>query len=61
VKDDGSWAVRIEDVMYGTPINGTSLDDPYSDLAIIDTMFPGLMIPIRVWENFNKTIIQNIT
>ena len=25
--DDGSWAVRIEDVMYGSPVNGTSLDD----------------------------------
>jgi hypothetical protein len=47
--------------MYGTPINGTSLDDKYSDLAIIDTMFPGLMIPERVWQNFNQTIIQNIT
>jgi hypothetical protein len=61
VKDDGLWAVRIEDVMYGSPVNGTSLDDVYSDLAIIDTMFPGLMIPDRVWGNFNKTIIQNIS
>jgi hypothetical protein len=50
--DDGSWAVRIEDVMYGNPINGTSLDDEFSDLAIVDTMFPGLMIPNRVWSNF---------
>lgn len=25
--DDGTWAVRIEDVMYGSAINGTSLDD----------------------------------
>jgi hypothetical protein len=39
--------------MYGTPINGTSLEDEYSDLAIIDTMFPGLMIPDRVWGSFN--------
>jgi hypothetical protein len=47
--------------MYGTPINGTSLDDNFTDLAVIDTMFPGIMIPERVWANFNKTIIQNIT
>jgi hypothetical protein len=50
--DDGSWAVRIEDVMYGSPVNGTSLDDQFSDLAIIDTMFPGIMIPNRVWSMF---------
>lgn len=59
--DDGTWAVRIEDVMYGSAINGTSLDDNYSDLAVIDTMFPGLLIPDRVWNNFNKNIIKNIT
>jgi hypothetical protein len=43
--------------MYGTYINGTSLDDEYSDLAIIDSMFPGLLIPDRVWSKFNQTII----
>ena len=59
--DDGSWAVRIEDVMYGSPVNGTSLEDDFSDLAIIDSMFPGLLIPDRVWGKFNQTIIQNIT
>ena len=47
--------------MYGTPINGTSLDDNFTDLAIIDTIFPGVMIPNRVWSNFNKTIIQQIS
>ena len=47
--------------MYGTPINGTSLDDNFTDLAIVDTMFPGVMIPNRVWSNFNKTIIQEIS
>ena len=55
--DDGSWAVRIEDVMYGSPINGTSLDDDYSDLAVIDTMFPGIMVPKRVWSKINETLI----
>jgi hypothetical protein len=61
VTDDGSWGLRIEDVIYGTPINGTSLDDEYSDLAIIDSIFPGLLIPDRVWGKFNETIIKNIT
>jgi hypothetical protein len=59
--DDGSWAVRIEDVMYGSPINGTSLDDLNSDLAIVDTMFPGIMIPNRVWDNLQKVFVKNIT
>jgi len=53
--------VRIEDVMYGSPVNGTSLDDNYSDLAVIDTLFPGLLIPDRVWMTFNQTIIKNIS
>ena len=61
VKDDGSWAVRIEDVMYGSPINGTSLEDDYSDLGVIDSMFPGLLIPDRVGGKFNQTIIKSIT
>jgi hypothetical protein len=47
--------------MYGSPVNGTSLDDDYSDLAVIDSMFPGLLIPDRVWCKFNQTIIQSIT
>lgn len=47
--------------MYGSPVNGTSLEDDFSDLAIIDTMFPGLLIPDRVWSKFNQTIISNIT
>jgi len=59
--DDGSWAVRIEDVMYGSPINGTSLDDEFSDLAIVDTMFPGLLIPNRAWGNFKSNLIKNIS
>jgi hypothetical protein len=53
--------VRIEDVMYGTPVNGTSIDDAFSDLAVIDTIFPGLLIPDRVWRRFNETIIKNIS
>jgi hypothetical protein len=52
MNDDGSWGVRIEDIMYGSHVNGTSLDDAYSDLAVIDTMFPGLLLPDRVWKNF---------
>ncbi len=47
--------------MYGTPVNGTSLDDEFSDLAVIDSMFPGVLIPDRVWSKFNQTIINNIT
>lgn len=43
--DDGQWAVRVEDVAYGKAYNNTSLDDEYSDLAVIDTIFPGLYIP----------------
>ena len=26
-KDDGSWALRIEDIYYGNKQNSTSLDD----------------------------------
>lgn len=61
LNDDGSWAVRIEDVMYGSAVNGTSLEDEFSDLAIIDSMFPGLLIPDRVWGKFNQTFIQTIS
>ena len=47
--------------MYGSAINGTSLEDDYSDLAVIDTMFPGIMVPNRVWAKINQTLIQNIS
>lgn len=55
--DDGKWALRVEDIYYGINENSTSLDDPYSDLAIFDTMFPGIMVPNRVWNNF-RTIFM---
>jgi hypothetical protein len=61
MKDDGTWGVRIEDLMYGSHVNGTSLDDAYSDLAVIDTMFPGILPPDRVWKNFKETIVKNIS
>jgi hypothetical protein len=47
--------------MYGTHVNGTSLDDEFSDLAILDTMFPGVMIPNRVWDKLKKTFEVNVT
>ena len=59
--DDGSWAVRIEDTMYGSPVNGTSLEDEYSDLAIVDTMFPGILIPNRVWGKLESNFITNVS
>ena len=58
--DDGQWAVRVEDVAYGKAYNNTSLDDIYSDLAVIDTIFPGLYIPSRVWPKF-KSLLQNVS
>ena len=61
MNDDGSWGVRIEDIMYGSHVNGTSLEDAYSDLAVIDTMFPGLLLPDRVWKNFQEIIVRNIS
>ncbi len=59
--DDGGWAVRIEDMLYGKMQNSTSLDDQYSDLAIIDTVFPGILVPNRVWNNFKANFIANIS
>jgi hypothetical protein len=60
--DDGQWAVRVEDVVYGIAKNNSiSLEDKYSDLAVIDTIFPGLYIPQRVWENFTTNFFPNVT
>ena len=60
--DDGQWGVRIEDVNYGDATNTSiSLEDQYSDIAIIDTIFPGLYIPTRVWSNFKTKFIANVT
>lgn len=47
--------------MYGTPVNGTSLEDDYSDLAIIDTMFPGVLIPNRVWNRLANNFETNVS
>jgi hypothetical protein len=61
-KDDGQWAVRVEDIVYGKASNNSrSLEDPYSDLAIIDTIFPGLYVPTRDWANLKKSFFGNIT
>jgi hypothetical protein len=60
LRDDGSWAVRIEDMFYGNKTNSSSLDDEYSDLAVIDTMFPGIMVPNRVWNTVKNVFIKSI-
>ena len=46
---------------YGNKENHTSLDDQYSDLAIFDSMFPGIMVPNRVWGSFKNLIMQKVS
>ena len=45
---------------YGKKENHTSIDDQYSDLAIFDSMFPGIMVPNRVWGSFKNMIMQKV-
>jgi hypothetical protein len=48
--------------VFGKPKNNTiSLEDEFSDLAIIDTIFPGVYIPSRVWKNFKSIFMSNVT
>ncbi len=46
-------------MIYNNATNSTSLDDKYSDLAIIDTLFPGILVPDRVWGNFVTKFMGN--
>ena len=56
------WVIKIRDVRYNsTSANYSSLNDTFTRAARVDSMFPGVAVPMTIWKNVEAYMLKSIS